>query len=113
MSDQLHHHSATQPPAVTCGHPDCVAEACGRPPVVIAAPPQRCAFRALAVGTVFEFDHADLAVSCGGLAHGPWRKVSARTYDLADVPPHAGRGAYRVGTVAAHVRVNFPDCGRR
>jgi hypothetical protein len=66
-------------------------------------------FRDLRIGDTFEFDHT--RTLCGGFAHGPWRKISARTYDRHDVPPHPGTGAYRVGSIAARV-LTGELCGR-
>lgn len=50
-------------------------------------------FEALEVGDTFEFDHYYLPF-CGGLAHGPWVKLSQQRYRAvgSDGPVH------RVGT---------------
>ena len=58
-------------------------------------------FRDLQVGEKFEFDHSSLGVLCGGFAHGPWQKRTARTYVYAD--QHSTQH-FRVGTVAVAVR---------
>ena len=69
-------------------------------------------FKALEQGAIFEFDHVGLAFH-RDLCHGPWRKVSSRTYS----PCQRGGGAWitgpqriRVGSVKVKVRVG-ESCG--
>ncbi len=66
-------------------------------------------FRSLKIGDLFEFYHAS-TIFHTSLAHGPWRKVSPRKYEVAY---HPGAGTvHRVGTVAAWV-VKAADNGQR
>lgn len=70
--------------------------------------PAMSKFRELPVNSVFEFDHSKLS-SCTSMAHGPWVKTGARTYQLA-----LARGrpdpVHKVGSI--NVGVHFEaGCG--
>jgi len=63
-------------------------------------------FKDLAIGQQFEFDHSMLQFH-GGLAHGPWIKLSPRRYShLTD----AVLGNCRVGSISVKVRLG-DSCG--
>ena len=62
-------------------------------------------FGSLPKGAIFEFDHTHMA-RCSGLAHGPWRKRSARTYGPVADP----KVIHKVGTTACEVRLK-DTCG--
>ena len=66
-------------------------------------------FKDLAIGDLFEFDHTRLMFHTA-LAHGPWRKVSARKYCAAYEP--GTRYAHRVGTTKITV-VKAAENGQR
>lgn len=63
-------------------------------------------FGSLPKGAVFEFDHRHMA-RCSGLAHGPWRKRSARTYGPTSDP----KVVYHIGTTRCEVRIDPVNCG--